>query len=226
MMLVSPPTALLSQEQRESLARDGYLHLSGFFSNTWLDEVEALITSNLKEGRLEMPPARSDELYAVQALSERVPELRRHFWSGPVVELAKQLLGPSIRLVSNRYLVKPPRSKELFPWHRDNEEYAHVKADEGLTFWFPMVSVSRENGCLWYVAGSHLAPEGGRPAPAPVCVPMQRGDLAVHSLGTKHMSGSNRSSEPRAVVALEYIRADAVHPETGQPFEHAVLIVT
>jgi ectoine hydroxylase-related dioxygenase (phytanoyl-CoA dioxygenase family) len=216
-------TTRLEPAQRERFASDGYLALPGLVSRAWLDEVGAIVAAHQARGRFEVMPPASGDLFVIQALSERAPELRRHFRTGPVAWLAREILGPEIRLLSNRYLVKPPGGHEIFPWHRDREEYANVATGEGITLWIPMADVDRANGCLWYVPGSHRAEEGAA-APPPVCVPMQRGDVAVHTMGTLHMSGRNRTEAPRAVVALEYIRADAIDPATGRRFEHAALI--
>ncbi|HEU4534808.1 MAG TPA: phytanoyl-CoA dioxygenase family protein [Polyangiaceae bacterium] len=222
-MATTTPTPSLSPAQRQRLEDEGYLHLPGFFPPAWLDEVDALVAANLKEGRLVMPAEGEGKLFAVQFLSERAPALRPYFWRGPTADLAHELLGPAVRLVTNRYLVKPPHCQEVFPWHRDCEEYANVSADAGVTMWIPLAAATRQNGCLWYVPGSHRAPDGAA-LPPPVCVPMARGDLALHSLGTNHMTGRNRTAEARAVVALEYIKADARHPETGLLFENAPLL--
>jgi hypothetical protein len=222
-MAAAPSAARLEPAQRERFASDGYVVLPGLVSGAWLDEVGAIVAAHQAQGHFDVMAPASGDLFVIQALSERAPALRPYFRTGPVVWLARELLGPELRLLSNRYLVKPPGGHEIFPWHRDREEYANVPTDDGITLWIPMADVDRDNGCLWYVPGSHRA-EAGAAAPPPVCAPMQRGDVAVHTMGTLHMSGRNRTEAPRAVVALEYIRADAIDPATGRRFEHAALI--
>jgi hypothetical protein len=214
------PAGPLGAAQLDQLARDGYLHIPGGIAAAWLDDVQAVLAPELDALR----PASGDGLFAVQQLAERIPALRPSLWAGLPVELARQLLGPAVRLLSARYLVKPPQCPEVFPWHRDCEEYGDVDPDDGITLWIPTLAVDRTNGCLWYVPGSHRAAGADAPEAAPVCLPMQRGDLALHAMGTRHMSGRNRTDATRTVLVLEYIRADARDPATGRPFTHAHLI--
>lgn len=214
------PDGPLGAEQLEQLARDGYLHVRGWIAAAWLDHVQAALAPELDALR----PAAGSGLFALQQLADRIPALRPSLWAGPPVELARQLLGPAVRLLSARYLVKPPQCPEIFPWHCDCEEYGDIDPADGITLWIPTVTVDRSNGCLWYVPGSHRVAGADAPPSAPVCLPMQRGDLALHAMGTRHMSGRNRTDATRAVIVLEYIRADARDPATGRPFTHAHLI--
>jgi ectoine hydroxylase-related dioxygenase (phytanoyl-CoA dioxygenase family) len=223
---MTAPAAWLSAAQRACFENDGYLHVPGLLPAPWVDGVAAAIGSSFGTELAQVEAAARGELFSLQRLSERAPALQPYFHAGPAVEVACELLGPSVRLLSNRYVVKPARSNDIFPWHRDCEEFANVSAEAGITLWIPLGPVTAESGGLWYAPGSHRSPEPVAAPRPPVSFAMQRGDLVVHSFGTMHMSGRNRTDAAREVVTLELIRADTLHPLTGQPFRHAILLGT
>jgi phytanoyl-CoA hydroxylase len=76
------------------------------------------------------------------------------------IALAEALLGEPARADEPEWFNKPPATRHVTPPHQDNY-YFCLKPPHVLTIWLALDRVDAENGCLRYVAGSHLG--GYRP---------------------------------------------------------------
>lgn len=65
--------------------------------------------------------------------------------------LADVLLGLESELNNVQFFSKPPGAKATPP-HQDGKYFMHCK---GITFWLALDRADEENGCLYYVPGSH-----------------------------------------------------------------------
>jgi phytanoyl-CoA hydroxylase len=81
---------------------------------------------------------------------------RQPFWKA----LAESLLGEEVRVEEPEWFNKPPNTNHVTPPHQDNY-YFCLKPPHVVTLWMALDTVDEENGCLRYVAGSHLG--GYRP---------------------------------------------------------------
>jgi phytanoyl-CoA hydroxylase len=76
------------------------------------------------------------------------------------VALAESLLGEPAQADEPEWFNKPPGTNHVTPPHQDNF-YFCLTPPHVLTIWLALDPIDAENGCLRYVAGSHLA--GFRP---------------------------------------------------------------
>ncbi|MGE0624150.1 MAG: phytanoyl-CoA dioxygenase family protein [Pseudomonadales bacterium] len=112
-------------------------------------------------------------------------------------------------------IFKPPHSAAITPWHQD-EAYWDVHLDYlSVATWLPLDDVDEDNGCLWYLPGSHTGEvrrhrhQGGDPAVhilevdepldtgARVPVPLSAGGLVLHHPRCLHWAGGNASTRTR-----------------------------
>lgn len=119
-------------------------------------------------------------------------------------------------------IFKAPFSDAETPWHQD-EAYWDVHLQyRSVATWLPLDDVSPDNGCLWYVPGSHKGEvlrhrhfggdanvhvlEIDEPADtsAAVPVPMSAGGLVVHDPRVLHHSGPNHTGEIRRAWGLVF----------------------
>ncbi|MEW6736975.1 MAG: phytanoyl-CoA dioxygenase family protein [Acidobacteriota bacterium] len=216
---------VLTNEEKLLFSTQGYLLLQDIFSSDWLAQIDTIITFNIEQRHLTLP-ATSHEIYTIAGLIEKIPALHDYLCSNKIITLAKEILGIDIRLLNNQLIVKPPYCLEQVCWHRDCE-YENLKRDQAVTFWFPFTVVHSQNGCLWYIPGSHLIfddqQENANPV-EPIQLAMGIGDLAIHSAGMLHRSGPNYTDSIRKALMLEFIKADAYNIRTGQLFEEAIII--
>ena len=125
-------------------------------------------------------------------------------------QVAETLLGEPVGAEEPEWFNKPPGTVHVTPPHQDNY-YFCLTPPHVLTIWLALDDVDAENGCLRYVAGSHM--RGFRPhnrsnvlgfsqgitdyAPADsageVAVSLRAGDAVAHHGMTIHRADANRS---------------------------------
>jgi phytanoyl-CoA hydroxylase len=234
----------LSAEQIEAYWRDGYVVARGLFSGDelapWLARTRALAS-----GAAPPPPHMKlvrDVMVAKGAFQPPTPEHAicklNFFENDPVLmgyarapkllDGVASLLGPQLLFVNSMVVTKPPGVDGRHPLHQDLLYFGFRPGDAVLGTWTALEPVTRANGCLSLLPGSHrgeLQPHeypaweyvnaafvgvrGVGAAEARVHVEMDPGDtLLFHSL-LIHGSGTNRTEGFRRAISAHYARADA-----------------
>jgi len=149
------------------------------------------------------------------------------------VQLISRCLGlrdPAI--VQGMYIFKNPGiGGEVTP-HQDGT-FLYNEPLRLFGFWFPIDDATEENGCLWYVPGSHVQPVTRRflrtgqvgtdqlleyrgedkqfPDDAWVCAPVKKGSLVLIHGQVYHKSERNTSSKPRHAYTFHIIETEGSH---------------
>ncbi len=138
--------------------------------------------------------------------------------------IAVQLLGlPEHDVEHWGHLVhKPARKGKLTPWHQDEGYWDPDLSYHAVGAWTPLDDATVENGCMWFLPGSHREPIHrhrhceGNPAIATlelvedidvsraVAVPMTAGQVSFHHPRTLHYAGPNTTSGHRRAWANEF----------------------
>jgi ectoine hydroxylase-related dioxygenase (phytanoyl-CoA dioxygenase family) len=166
-------------------------------------------------------------------------ELRRVAFESPLPALAAALMGSSrITWYFDQVFIKPPGSLLRTSFHQDLG-YWTCRGDQICTFWAPIDSVTRDNGAMGYVPGSHrwdasfkanffvdsraLPGQQGDDLPdiaadeaafGVVYCDCEPGDVIVHHVRTVHGSLGNRTADrPRRSIAFRYTGDDVVYHE-------------
>lgn len=125
--------------------------------------------------------------------------------------LAEAMIGEPVKDSVPEWFNKPPGTQHVTPPHQDNY-YFSLKPANVITIWLALDTVDAENGCLRYLAGSHL--QGFRPHTKSktigfsqgiscytpddfsreVAIPLQQGDAVAHHGMTIHRADANMSS--------------------------------
>ena len=153
----------------------------------------------------------------------------------PLVSVAKQLLGGSVRFWHDQVFVKPARDGGVVAWHQDYSYWTRTVPCAHLTAWIGLDDSDEENGCVRYVPGSQQWPLLPREALAGdmetvlgflsdeqresfSAVPsiLKAGEASFHHPMTLHGSFENRSNRPRRGVVINFIR-DGVISDTNEP---------
>lgn len=139
-----------------------------------------------------------------------------------LLSAVRALIGPEVMTISTNVFNKPPGVDGRHPLHQDLR-YFSLRPEEGIIgTWTALSPVTRRNGCLSVIPGSHRggllkhqAPDwdhvnGGFLAAEEVeidrrvHVEMQRGDtLLIHPL-LVHGSGRNESADFRRAISVHY----------------------
>ena len=69
--------------------------------------------------------------------------------------VARQILGEHVRFKADISLLKPARIGAATPWHQDEAYWNPAKEYEALSVWIPLQPATKQNGCMYFVPGSH-----------------------------------------------------------------------
>jgi len=153
------------------------------------------------------------------------PGMHDVLWHPAFVGPATQLLGGGVRFWHDQLFSKPARHGGVVAWHQDYSYWTRTQPMAHLTCWIGLDDTTRENGCLWYVPGSHrwsLLPVTGlagdmdeirtvlTPAQQeqfrPVAIELGKGECAFHHPLMVHGSYENRTDAPRRAVVVNVFR--------------------
>ncbi|MDH7461749.1 phytanoyl-CoA dioxygenase family protein [Chitinophagaceae bacterium 26-R-25] len=151
-------------------------------------------------------------------------------WSPAYRMAAYQLLGKSFRLFHDQLFCKPAKHGGVVAWHQDFSYWTFTKPMHHLTCWIGLDDATTDNGCLYYVPGSHkwgllpitgltgdmdavtqvLTEEQNRIFDAKVANELPRGYASFHHPLTMHGSYANFSERPRRAVVINSMSAETL----------------
>ena len=230
----------LSQDHVDRYWREGYVLLKGLFEPAeiapWLERTRSLARGEVA------PPATMKLVRAVEVAKgakqvsdpeqvvckinffQHEPVLRTYGNHPKLLDAVESLLGPDITFVNSMCITKPPEVDARHPLHQDLLYFGFRPAAAMLGTWTALEAVTRENGCLAVLPGSHRGelmeheePDWewvnagylgvkGLDASQRVHLPMDPGDtLLFHSL-LIHGSGTNATDGFRRAISTHYAR--------------------
>ena len=174
------------------------------------------------------------------------PELTTHalynLYTHPAITgVLRDIIGPEVTLhgISVIRVKLPDTEDKAIPWHQDSHYYneetlgyfpASTEHMQVVTAWAPLVDVDVDNGCLWFIPGSHrwgfldaarnpagqvLIDEEVEERGSPTPVPMKPGDVVFFNNLNLHRSKGNSTDRVRWSHDFRYhCSADAL-PEGG-----------
>jgi phytanoyl-CoA hydroxylase len=241
-----------STRQQEEYRTRGYTIVRNAFPPAALDPLRSAIARALDELAASLKAeGKITDLHAEASIEDRLllligdgefgrswddpvfgPELHGLVSHPAILGQLQGLIGPRIRFDGgHRLRPKLPHSElTAFPWHQDSQyygvgtEHLHV-----VSVWVPLVDVDEQNGCLWFIPGSHRwglqqgargtdlnirmaedVESRGTPEPAV----MRRGDLVCFSNLTVHGSRVNHTERVRWSIDLRYSADRADDPDS------------
>jgi ectoine hydroxylase-related dioxygenase (phytanoyl-CoA dioxygenase family) len=237
-----PPAELLSHEQIEFFHENGYLALPALAPPeevAWLRGIyDRLFEERAgREAGDQFDLGGADEEGVVARLpqilnpAKYAPELLRGLYRSNALALARQLLGPEARYQGEHAIYKPARIAAPTPWHQDEAYWNPGLSYSALSIWIPLQEATVENGCMWFVPGSHrmevqahhcidndprihgLEIDKADTSSAVAC-PLPPGGATLHHNRTLHYAGPNTSDIPRRAYILGFGLAPTPREET------------
>jgi len=166
----------------------------------------------------------------------RVRQLAELAWYPVIAACAARLSGATgLRLWHDQLLYKPTGTvgdAGNVAWHTDRYYWRTCSSEEMLTAWIPFADVSRKDGAMSMVDGSHmwtdelqiewekasfsvidavLAERGATLVP----IELKRGQVSFHHCKTLHGSGPNLGKEPRRSLVVHFQPSDNEYVERG-----------
>ena len=165
-------------------------------------------------------------------------------WNPAFVMAASQLLSnSSVRFWHDQLFCKPKKHGGVVAWHQDYSYWTRTKPMQHLTCWTGLDDASTENGCLYYVPGSHRWGLLDKPELAgdmeglmdylteaqkaefnPIPIEMKKGYGAFHHPLLVHGSYENKSNRSRRAFVLN-VFADGTRSDTNDELLSGVPVV-
>jgi len=146
-------------------------------------------------------------------------------WNPAFVMPAAQLLDGPVRFWHDQLFCKPAQHGGVVAWHQDYSYWTRTQPMAHLSCWIGLDDSTRENGCVYYVPGSHrwnllpitgladdmhairsvLTP-GQQDQFKPVPIELKAGECSFHHPLMVHGSFENRSNRPRRGTVVNVLR--------------------
>ena len=223
----------LTSEQVQSYRQNGFLVIENFldadelayWSHTTDEAVEQRLAGGGGFGNLNNQ-ADPDAFYAQVftqciKLADSHPGMRELMFDSRLGEVAATLAGvDGIRIWHDQALYKQPFGNAT-GWHLDNP-YWSFSSRQAISIWVALDDATRENGCLYYVPGSHKTARydnagiGQNQADlfkvypewrsiSTVAGPCPAGSAVFHNGLTAHGAGANMTNKPRRAMTCAYM---------------------
>ena len=156
-------------------------------------------------------------------------------WNPAFVMAASQLLGGNVRFWHDQLFYKPAQHGGVVAWHQDYSYWTRTRPMEHLTCWTGLDDADTENGCLYYVPGSHkwdlldMPPIAGdmnginaflseeqKAQFKPFPVELKKGYATFHHPLMVHGSYENRTNRPRRALVINVFK-DGVTSDSDKP---------
>lgn len=226
----------LSPAQVNRFWNDGYLELTGVIALDEVERMRASMAAIVERGigheswtdDVDAGPSGKTvrERALIRDIHRLSPAVNNSRYRRLAESIAHQLLGEGVFFSSSYGFYKPPRVGVSIPWHQGCGFFPMGSSAELLSFWMPFQEVTEENGCLYYIPGSHrggmlphynynqdpslpnlIVIEPGhveREHDQRACV-MSPGSLVFHNSRAVHRSNPNLSPDPRLAVILDFV---------------------
>ncbi len=231
----------LTADQIHQFREQGFVVLESLLSPAELEEwrsvVEGAVSNRLQNNDgINNQQEGSDEYYKAiftQALrlADTDPDVARLVRDPRLGELAARLMGVNgARIWHDQALIKPPYGNQT-AWHRDTPYWA-VHTSNTVNMWFALDDATLENGCLWYLPGTHKSenynlvpikssmqdifkafPEYRTIEAKPA--PVKAGGVVIHNGMVIHGASSNMTARPRRAMTSVYYADGTLY--NGQP---------
>jgi phytanoyl-CoA hydroxylase len=226
-----------------SFRKDGYVHLPDFLNREEIGRIEHEVERYQRDVLPGLDAFRA--LYDIDANGARraIKQLADmdkadSFFSSLLHDdrtagLARTLLRHDVIPHTFEFFDKAPALGQATPPHQDGFYHCLVP-NESVTLWVALDECDEDNGCLYYIRGSHLGPllphsmsrvvgfsqgiqqKHWNPSDE-VAMRVHPGDCIAHHAGTIHFAGANRSNRHRRSIGMVYFSASAVQdPEARQ----------
>lgn len=152
---VTPPeTYAITEEQIQTLERDGVVHIKGVFDEHWVDYLRKATAAQVEEPHFWAFAGTASRLYDyiqrnVWQTNKSFADFYYHSAMGNV--LAQCGRTDEIRVSTDLLMVNPNKG---FKWHQDNQN-GPITWEDGIRFWITMDETPKEYGAPVYLKESH-----------------------------------------------------------------------
>ena len=213
---------ILTDSQIQTYREQGYLNIGRTLSDVGLKIVRDEIMRAWDAEKQAFDP---EKTWLQNALLPDIHHhsevVRQYYFSGPLVTIARQMIGPNIKAATSQLTFKMLGNTQPVGWHQDNT-YGEIEPYNAISSLTALDDADEENGCLVLIPGSHREGQrywSDRNHPVTLDVdtrdgtpmPMKAGECLVFHCHMLHKSQGNHSKDrDRRILFLRFADADAV----------------
>lgn len=228
----------LSPEQIAHFREQGYVIIRGFLSADELEFWREAVEEAVAERAGKKLPDRmlvshgDDEAYYEKVFVQRLQlwqtneKIRSIMVNADLGKMVCDLTGEKgVRIWHDQALIKPAWG-EPTAWHIDSPFWSFTSRN-ATSFWCALDDAYPQNGCMYYLPGTHLETEISDPGITsdiasifekypqfrdrePVVVEMKAGDAVFHNASLVHGAGPNMTPYPRRAMTCAYMPEGSV----------------
>ncbi|XP_041353382.1 phytanoyl-CoA dioxygenase domain-containing protein 1-like isoform X2 [Gigantopelta aegis] len=233
-------------ELRSKYEQDGYLIVNNILTQEEVNIYRDLVGKMLS-GQIDTSEHRHDLGNHEHEKQRGVENITQIMWpseyvcdvtQGPLHQrtsiLSKALIGDDSAFDFDMMISKAPHTDTITPWHQDESYWPQVDNKKSVSFWTALDDAVKDNGCMWFVPGSHH--KGLRPS-RPVkegchvqmcdgsedegfAAEISAGSCTLHHGRTMHYTRGNSTDKPRRAFIVVYRPASMVVEFRKQGFDH------
>jgi ectoine hydroxylase-related dioxygenase (phytanoyl-CoA dioxygenase family) len=239
--------AAISPAQKHFFDRNGYLVMENILTPEevayYRDIYQRFLDNDIDTSRYrsdlgartdEAPAPGKERITQIMLASRLLPALLDQPLHRITGAIARELLGDDMALDFDMLIDKAPRSSAATPWHQDCAYWISMPDTRAASCWVALDDAVIDNGCMWYVAGSHLLPvrthrpvgKGGAlqctaSEEEGTAVEIKAGSCIWHHGGTIHYSRGNSTDTRRRAFITNYRPQAMIEYERRQGFDHS-----
>ncbi len=227
----------LDRATRRLFRRDGYISIDrAVLRPAEVDEATVLLDA-LFARFPELPAVHAHDLgdVAVHGGIQQIPEINDPMKLEPALRqtaafarcegVAAALLGGPVRCYFDHAIYKPAGNNRSTAWHQDAAYSEHQRDAPAAHLWLALTEATVENGCMWFIPGSHRKGTIAHDHPTPeahalqvaaavdlstkVACPLPPGGITAHRPATLHYTGPNVSDQVRRAWILKFLPEQA-----------------
>ncbi len=234
----------ITEEQNHFFKNEGYLVIKNIIHENEVINYQKLYDDFL-DGEIDTGKNRSDlgaglgdtkkeNITQIMWPSDFVPALLEMSYHQRALAIAKALLGDDIEMDFDMLINKAPFTNTPTPWHQDAAYWINMPDTRAVSCWMALDNATKENGCMWYVPGSHkkeIRPHrfAGKEGGALICdateeegifIEIEPGDCILHHGATLHYSRGNSTGTNRRAYIINFRPKKMIDLERAKGFDH------
>lgn len=233
----------VKQTEIDFFEENGYLVIENLIDPKTLSEYQQIyddfisgkidVGANRRDLKGEGNATKTESITQIMVPSRHLPGLKDTPYYSKIKSIAKKLLGNDLEIDFDMLINKPPFSNAITPWHQDCAYWIDMPDKRAISAWMPLDEATLDNGCMWYVPGSHKLPLREHSSTAKngalVCegdeaeaifVELEPGSVVLHHGATVHYSRGNTSNSQRRAMIVNLRPESMINYERERGFDH------
>jgi ectoine hydroxylase-related dioxygenase (phytanoyl-CoA dioxygenase family) len=236
-------TKAITQSEIDFFEKNGYLVIRDLIDTKTVATYQKIyddfingkidVGSNRRDLKGENKESNAESITQIMVPSKQLPSLKNSSYYQKISEIARNLLGEDLDIDFDMLINKPRFSNAITPWHQDCAYWIDMPDKRAISAWMPLDKATLDNGCMWYIPGSHKLSmrkhESTAKNGALVCeasegeaiyVELESGSVVLHHGATVHYSRGNTTNSQRRAMIVNLRPKAMIDYERERGFDH------